>query len=82
MRGVINRPYYDWGGRKYIEIESDDGSIYRAKVPFRYGRVMCHMTGLKTIQEIEQGELVEAILTKKTWDGEEFWVISSLTELC
>ena len=78
IEGVIETPYYEWGTRKYIEIRADDGVVYRAKVPFRYGRVMCHVTGLKTIQELEKGDEVQGLLERKSWDGATHYVIISL----
>lgn len=78
IKGVVETPYYDWGGRKYIEILSDDGTLFRAKVPFRYGRVMCNVTGLKTIQELEKGAEVRGLLERKSWDGATHYVIISL----
>ena len=76
IRGTVTAPYWDWDGRKYVEI-----SGRRIKVPFRYGRVMCHMTGLKTIQEFKKGDLIQAYVEKKFWDGDEFWVLISAGEL-
>ena len=78
IEGVIETPYYDWGTRKYIEIRTDDGVVYRAKVPFRYGRVMCNVTGLKTIQELEKGTKVQGLVERKSWDGATHYVIISL----
>lgn len=78
VQGVVETPYYDWGGRKYMEVRTDDGVVYRAKVPFRYGRVMCRVTGLKTVQELEKGENVQGLLERKTWDGATHYVIISL----
>jgi hypothetical protein len=78
IKGVVETPYYDWGTRKYIEILSDDGTLYRAKVPFRYGRVMCNVTGLRTIQELEKGDEVQGLLECKSWDGVTHYVIISL----
>jgi hypothetical protein len=78
IKGVIETPYYDWGTRKYIEILGDDGALYRAKVPFRYGRVMCNVTGLKTIQELEKGDEVQGLLERKSWDGVTHYVLISL----
>jgi hypothetical protein len=40
MKGTVHTPYYDWDGRKYLEILIEN-KITRLKVPFRYGRVMC-----------------------------------------
>lgn len=81
VRGVIETPYYDWGTRKYIEIRDANGTLYRAKVPFRYGRVMCNVTGLKTIQELEKGQEVQGLIERKSWDGEMHYVLISLGEL-
>lgn len=78
IKGVVETPYYDWAGRKYVEILSDSGALYRAKVPFRYGRVMCNVTGLKTIQELEKGAEVQGLLERKSWDGTTHYVIISL----
>ena len=71
-------PYYDWDGRKYIELNLEGSVIQRVKVPFRYGRVMCRVEGLKTVQELQKGDEIEITLDKKTWDGVEYWIISSL----
>lgn len=78
IKGVVETPYYDWGTRKYIEILSDDGALYRAKVPFRYGRVMCNVTGLKAVQELVKGDEVQGLLERKSWDGATHYVIISL----
>jgi len=77
MKATVHTPYYDWDGRKYFELEID-GKVTRIKVPFRYGRVMCRVEGLKTVQELQKGDQVEIILEKKTWDGLEHWVLSSI----
>jgi hypothetical protein len=79
MQATIHTPYYDWDGRKYLELNLEGGpGPQRVKVPFRYGRVMCRVEGLKTIQELQKGDEVEVTLERKTWDGVEHWIISSL----
>jgi hypothetical protein len=80
MRVVIVKPYYDWDGRKYIEV-SCDNSQFRIKIPFRYGRAMYHTNGLKTIHEMKQGDILDVIIQKKVWDGTEFWVLHSFEEI-
>ena len=77
MKATVVTPYYDWDGRKYLELEID-GKVTRVKVPFRYGRVMCRIEGLRTIQELQKGDQVEVTLERKTWDGLEHWVLSSI----
>ena len=77
MYGVITRPMYDWNGRKYLELEFQN-KIVRVKVPWRYGRVMCRVEGLKTVQELQKGDQVQVALEKKVWDGLEHWVLSTL----
>ena len=80
MKGTIHTPYYDWDGRKYLEISCEAAGgpslILRVKVPWRYGRVMCRVDGLKTVQELAVGDEVEIILDKKIWDGLEHWVLA------
>ncbi len=36
-----------------------DGKLRRTKIPFRYNRVMCKVTGDKTIQELVKGDQVQ-----------------------
>ena len=78
MRATVARPMYDWDGRKYLELNLEGSVIQRVKVPWRYGRVMCRVEGLKTVQELQKGDEVEVTLERKTWDGLEYLVISSL----
>ena len=77
MKATIFRPMYDWDGRRYLDLQFEN-KIHKVKVPWRYGRVMCRIEGLKTIQELQKGDEVEVTLEKKTWDGVEHWIISSL----
>jgi uncharacterized protein YunC (DUF1805 family) len=58
-----------------LEIE---GSIVRVKVPWRYGRVVCRVDGLKTVQELVKGDVVDVELHKKVWDGVEYLLIQSI----
>lgn len=79
MRCHITRPFYDWDGRKYIEFEDEiTGSRVRAKVPWRYNRVMCHIDGIRPIQDFRSGESVEVLFDKKVWDGENYWILMSI----
>ena len=79
MSATVITPYYDWDGRKYMEFEIKS-KIVRVKVPYRYGRVMCRIDGLKTVQELEKGDQVEVELEKKVWDGIEHLVLKSIRE--
>jgi hypothetical protein len=80
MKATVITPYYDWDGRKYLELrlENQGSLVLRVKVPWRYGRVMCRVEGLRTVQELQKGDQVEVILERKTWDGLEHWVLSSI----
>jgi hypothetical protein len=80
MKACVVTPYYDWDGRKYIEIKSEGFGVLRVKIPFRYGRVMCRVDGLKTVQELQKGDQVEVELEKKVWDGIEHLVLKSIRE--
>lgn len=62
--GTVTRPYYDWGGRKYMEIQGPEGPVIRIKIPFRYGRVMAHIEGIRPIQDIQSGEFVHVVLER------------------
>lgn len=79
MPATVITPYYDWDGRKYLELLVD-GKIHRVKVPFRYGRVMIHVEGLKTVQELQKGDQIEVEIEKKRWDGIEHLVLKSIRE--
>jgi hypothetical protein len=74
IRATVHTPYYDWDGRKYIEFLIDD-VVTRVKIPWRYGRVMCRVEGLKTVQELDKGDPVQITLHKKMWDGIEYLVL-------
>ena len=80
MKCVVHTPMYDWDGRKYLELEIEN-KIVRVKVPFRYGRVMCTCLGLKTVQELQKGDLVEIETEIKTWDGVGHWILKSVREI-
>ena len=80
MRAVIHSPYYDWDGRKYMEFQFEN-KITRVKIPFRYGRVMCKVHGLKTVQEFQKGDQVEVVIGHKMWDGEKYLVLESIAEV-
>ena len=75
MKATVVTPYYDWDGRKYMELMIEN-RVTRVKIPFRYNRVMCSVKGLKTVQELAVGDEVEIILDKKMWDGLEHWVLA------
>lgn len=79
MNAIVVTPYYDWDGRKYMELLIGDKKL-RVKVPYRYGRVMCRVEGLKTVQELQKGDEVEIELDKKVWDGIEHLVLKSIRE--
>ena len=80
MKASVHTPYYDWDGRKYLELVID-GRLTRVKVPFRYGRVMCRIEGLKTVQELQKGDEIEIEIEKKIWDGVNHWILTSVREI-
>lgn len=82
MKATVHTPYYDWDGRKYLEVRLENqGSLVRLKVPFRYGRVMCRTEGLKTVQELQKGDQIEIEIEKKLWDGVNHWILVSVREI-
>jgi hypothetical protein len=74
----IVRPWYDIEGRKYIDVQVED-KVIKAKVPYRYNRVMCKVNGIRTIQELKENEFIEIFLEKKLWGDNVHWVIVSLS---
>lgn len=74
---VVN-PWYDVGGRKYLDLEIN-GEFRNVKVPWRYGRVMgCHVDGIRPVQELGSGEVVQVTLEKKSWEGKIHWILKSV----
>jgi hypothetical protein len=60
------------------------GNVLRVKVPFRYNRVMCNVTGNKVIQELVKGDKVRVDLKYCGWwvageHGGPAWKLVSLT---
>jgi hypothetical protein len=78
MRATVAKPYYDWDGRKYMDFLVENKTV-RLKVPFRYGRTMCRVEGIRPIQEFELGESVEITTEVKIWDGREFLILTSIS---
>lgn len=77
-QSIIKTPFYDIRGRKYMNLEFD-GTTKQVKVPFRYQRVMCHVCGLTPIQDMPEGSVLECVIERKSWDGETFWILHSVT---
>lgn len=77
-QAVVKTPWYDIQGRKYIGLEFQ-GTTKQVKVPFRYNRVMCRVSGLTPIQDLLEGTIVNCDIERKLWNGETFWVLRSIT---
>ena len=80
IRCRIHRPFYDWDGRKYFDLEID-GRIVQVKIPFRYNRVMCKMSGLRTVHELKKDEIIDALLERKIWDSQVYWIVHGVREV-
>jgi len=77
MSGTIHRPFWDWEGRKYIEVLSGN-QVLRIKIPFRYGRVMAKVHGVRPIQDLKLGEPVKVQFENKIWQGQTHRVLVML----
>lgn len=78
MQARVVNPWYDRGGRKYLDLEID-GKFLNVKVPFRYGRVLgCHVEGLRPVQDVQADEVVHVALEKKVWEGQTHWILKSI----
>ena len=73
---VLKHPWYDVGGRKYIDLLFG-GYVRRVKVPFRYNRVMCTVSGITPIQVLTMDTHVECMI--ETVDG--YYVLRSIRPL-
>ena len=78
MSGTIHRPFWDWEGRKYIEVLLSGNQVLRIKVPFRYGRVMAKVHGVRPIQDLKLGEPVKVQFENKIWQGQTHRVLVAL----
>ena len=76
----IVTPYYDYGGRKYLDLRWNNATT-RVKVPFRYGRVMCRIEGITPIQDLKEGQKIKALVEKKSWEGSYHYVVYSITPI-
>ena len=76
--GTIHTPWYDWNGRKYMEVLGENSVIFRIKIPFRYGRVMARVEGIRPIQDLKLGETVQVSIEQKVWEDKEHWVLIAL----
>ena len=72
---IITSSIYDIGTRKYIDIDEK-----KVKVPWRYNRAMITVFGIKTIFEYKVGDTIKAVIVNKTWGGENFAVLKSITD--
>ena len=48
-------------------VEPLSGNLLKVKIPFRYNRVMCNVTGQKTIQEMVKGDRVQVEIKYCGW---------------
>jgi len=80
IQAEIINPFYDHDGRKYIDL-AWDGITYSVKVPFRYNRVMCHVSGITPIQNLNSGQKIMALVEKKYWDGKVYLILHGVREL-
>lgn len=78
IEAIIQIPYFDIQGRKYITLELENKTRIQVKVPFRYGRVMCTVQGHIPIQDFSVGQRVHVDIVTKKWDGLEYSVLKSI----
>jgi hypothetical protein len=75
---TVETPMYDIGPRKYIDLRVSD-NVLKVKIPWRYNRVMCKVHGIRPIQELKEGELVNVVIENRYWDSENYLVLGSLS---
>jgi len=78
MFAKILRPMYDHEGRKYIDLDTG-GDTRRVKIPWRYNRVMSvKIEGLRPLQDMKEGEMVQVEMIQKFWQGKGYWILSAI----
>ena len=77
---TIHKPWYDRDGRKYIDLQVGS-DIFKIKIPFRYGRVVCTVEGIRPIQDLKLGEPVSFEFESKIWNGQEYMILKSISPL-
>lgn len=72
---IVGSSMYDRDGRKYIDI---DGK--QIKVPWKFNRVFGVEIkgGIKTVQELLPGDIIEYETIKRIWNGSVFYVLKSI----
>ena len=71
LQGPIIKQIHDLSKKPVVRlVDPLHGNILRVKVPFRYRRVMCCVSGDKTIQELVKGDTVAVELKFCGW-----WVV-------
>jgi hypothetical protein len=78
VMAMIETAMYDIGPRKYIDLRIGE-KVIKVKIPWRYNRVMCKVNGIRPIQELKEGELVDVIIENRYWDSENYLVLGSLS---
>ena len=78
--GTIHKPWYDLDGRKYIDLQVG-ADIFKIKIPFRYGRTVCMVEGIRPILDLKLGEAVSFEFESKIWNGQEYMILKSITPL-
>ena len=69
-----------------ILVDPLNGNLLKVKIPFRYNRVMCNVTGQKTIQEMVKGDRVQVEIKYCGWwesggFGGPSWKLVSISSL-
>lgn len=73
---------YARGNAKYMDIIKSDGDVLGVKVPFRYKRVDCEVRGLTPVQDLKEGDEIEAtIVYCGKWGGGDYWKFSSIEKI-
>ena len=78
----ISKAMYDRENRKYMEFDMGHGDLRTVKVPWRYNRVMnVKIIGIRPIQDLRFGESCEVEMIRKVWNGQGYWILSSIKPL-
>lgn len=62
MKFKVKKSIYERGTAKYMDIINPNDEVISVKVPYRYKRVDCEVKGLTPVQDLKEGDTIEATI--------------------
>lgn len=82
MNYKVKKSIYERGTAKYMDIIKPNDEVMSVKVPFRYKRVDCEVKGLTPVQDLKEGDTIEATIVYCGRSGDfQYWKFSSIEKV-